>query len=53
MSMIPAWLTAAAKAVDKVTRVPLEYLRRRAIRNAAREKLRKHEKDDDDEDDND
>ena len=45
------WLRDAAKAVDKVTRIPLEFLRRRAIRNAAREKLRKNEKDEEDQDD--
>lgn len=37
------WLKKIGRAVDKVTRKPLEALRRRVVRNAAREKLKKHE----------
>lgn len=42
--MMPRWLKKVGQAIDKATRRPVEFLRRRVIRNAAREKLRKHEK---------
>lgn len=38
-----AWIKKIGRAIDKVTRKPLEALRRRVVRNAAREKLKKHE----------
>lgn len=44
------WIRDAVKAIDKATRVPLEYLRRRSIRNAAREKLRHNERKSEDND---
>lgn len=37
------WIRTALKAIDKITRKPIAALRRRVVRNAAREKLRKNE----------